>query len=258
MEFIWFSARGALPHARERSLPTGCADIVVPLLKDYLLRYDGVDGCTAHRCRGAIVQGPHDRFGVRGTESPSAVVGVHFKPAGAAVFFGGALPALHNRTELLEDLWGPVVRTLRERLQGAGSPQQALAVMEDFLLRRLARAAAPDPLATFALAAFQRDPSTARVGPVQRASGATPAQFIRRFEQSVGMTPKRYARVLRFGQLLPTLVRCGPRDWAQLAAGGGYSDQSHMIREFRQLAGMAPGAYRPVRPDQPTHVALPS
>ena len=83
-----------------------------------------------------------------------------------------------------------------------------------------------------------------------------PAQFIRRFEQAVGLTPKRFARVLRLGALLPQLVRCGPRDWAQIAAGAGYFDQSHLIRDFRQLAGMAPGAYAPVQADHPTHVAL--
>ena len=82
--------------------------------------------------------------------------------------------------------------------------------------------------------------------PVQRDSGCTPAQFIRRFEQAVGITPKCYARVLRFAVLLPSLVRCGPRDWAQIAAGAGYFDQSHLIREFRQLAGMPPGSYAPV------------
>lgn len=256
VDCLWYSARGALQHTRERSLPTGCADIVVPLLQDSLVRYDDELNPTARRLRGAIVQGAFDRFGVRGTEGPSAVVGVHFTPAGAAAFFGGALPALRNRTELLEDLWGPAARRLRERLQAAASPQQALFVLQDELLQRLLNAPRIDPLATAALAAFHADPTGARVEPVQRASGCTPAQFIRRFEQAVGLTPKRYARVLRFGALLPTLQRCGPRDWAQLAAGGGYADQSHLIREFRQLAGMTPGAYQPVQADQPTHVAL--
>jgi AraC-like DNA-binding protein len=256
VDCLWYSERGALPHSRERSLPTGCADIVVPLLQDHLIRYDGEQERHARRLRGAIVQGPFDHFGVRGTEGPSAVVGVHFTPGGAAAFFGAALPALRNRAELLEDLWGPAARALGERLQAAPSPQRALQLLHEHLMQRLADATPPDPLAAFAIAAFRRDPSCARVEPVQRASGCTPAQFIRRFEQAVGLTPKRYARVLRFGALLPSLVRHGPRDWAQLAAGGGYFDQSHLIREFRQLAGMAPGAYVPVQADQPTHVAL--
>jgi AraC-like DNA-binding protein len=256
VDSLWYSERGVLPHTRERCLPTGCADIVVPLLQDHLIRYDREQDLHARRLRGAIVQGPFDRFGVRGTEGPSAVVGVHFTPGGAAAFFGDVLPGLRNRTELLEDLWGTAACELRERLQAATSPQRALQLLHGHLLQRLRNAAPPDPLAAFAIEAFRRDPARARVEPVQRDSGCTPAQFIRRFEQAVGLTPKRYARVLRLGVLLPSLVRCGPRDWAQTAAGAGYFDQSHLIREFRQLAGMAPGSYAPVRVDQPTHVAL--
>jgi AraC-like DNA-binding protein len=256
VESLWYSERAALPHIRERSLPTGCVDIVVPLLQEHLIRYDSEHDTQARHLRGAIVQGAFDRFGVRGTEGASAVVGVHFTPGGAAAFFGGALPALRNRTELLEDLWGPSARELRERLQAAASPACTLQLLHEHLLQRLRGAAPIDPLAAFAIAAFRCDPAQARVEPVQRASGCTPAQFIRRFEQGVGLTPKRFARVLRFGLLLPQLVRCGPRDWAQIAADGGYFDQSHLIREFRQLAGMAPGAYVPVQADRATHVAL--
>jgi len=90
---------------------------------------------------------------------------------------------------------------------------------------------------------------------VQRASGCGPARFIARFEQAVGLTPKRYARVLRFHALIEGLARQAPEDWAQIAAEAGYADQSHLIHEFKRLAGMLPTAYRAVAPDQPTHVA---
>ena len=70
------------------------------------------------------------------------------------------------------------------------------------------------------------------------------------------MTPKRYARVLRFTALLPQLVRCGPRDWADIPAGSGYCDQSHLNREFRALAGMTPNAYAAARAESLSHVAL--
>lgn len=256
VDCLWYVERDALPHSRERCLPTGCADIVVPLLQDHLIRYASVDDTQARRLRGAIVQGPFDQWGVRGTGGPSAVVGVHFTPTGAAAFLGGALPALRNRTELLEDLWGASALELRERLQAAASPQRALQILHDQLLQRLGDAAPPDPVAAFAIAAFRSDPAFARVEPVQRASGCTPAQFTRRFEQAVGLTPKRFARVLRFGELLPQLVRSGPRDWAQVAAGAGYFDQSHLIREFRHLAGMTPGAYASARAGYLTHVPL--
>ena len=256
VESLWYSERGALPHTRERSLPTGGAHIVIPLLQDHLIRYESVNDLRARRLRGPIVQGPSDRFGVRGTEGPSAVMGVQFKPGGAAAFFGGALPHLRNRTELLEDLWGPSAQALHEQLKAARSPRRALMHLQVHLLHRLQKAPPPDPMAIRAIEAFGQAPALARVLPVQHAAGCLPAQFIRRFEAAVGLTPKRYARVLRFGVLLPTLVRCGPRDWADVAVGAGYFDQSHLIREFHQMAGMPPGQYVPVHADMPTHVAL--
>lgn len=256
VDCIWYSERAALPHRRERGLPTGRADIVIPLLQDEILRYADVDAPAVQRLRGGIVQGPHDRYSVRGVEGPSAVLGVHFRPGGAAALFGGALMALRNRTVLLDELWGASARTLRERLQEAATAADKLRLMEAQLCRRLHDTPPPDAMVFAALAALRRDPSQAQVEPLQRASGCTPAQFIRRFEQAVGLTPKRYARVLRFNALLPSLVRQGPRDWAQVAVAGGYFDQSHLIHEFRRIAGMTPGAYMPVQPDQPTHVAL--
>ncbi len=256
VESLWYSERGALPHTRERSLPTGCAHIVVPLLQEHLIRYEGVNDMGARRLRGPIVQGPSDRFGVRGVEGPSAVIGVQFRPGGAAAFFGGALRHLRNRTERLADLWGPVANELHDQLKAADSPQRALLLLQELLTRRLQVGAQPDPLASSAITDFGRDPAFARVLPVQQAAACTPAQFIRRFEDAVGLTPKRYARVLRFGALLPALSRCGPRDWADIAVGAGYFDQSHLIREFHQMAGMPPGQYVPVHTDMPTHVAL--
>ena len=256
VDCLWLNERGPLPHTRERGLPTGCADIVIPLLQDHVLRYDSETDAAARRFAGAIVQGPHDRFSLRGTEGPSLVVGVHFRPGGAAALFGGALAELRNRTVLLEDLWGRSARDLRHSLQEASSPAARLRRLQAHLMQRLRGADVPDPMVVSVLAAWRRDPAQARVEPMQRGSGCTPAQFIRRFEQAVGLTPKRCARVLRFNAMLPTLVRQGPRDWAEVALAGGYFDQSHLIHEFRRLAGLTPTAYKPVQPDQPTHVAL--
>lgn len=253
---IWFSAHEGSPHPRERMLPTGCVDIVVPLLQRDVLRYEREDDTDVRRLPGAVVQGPHDRFCVRGTEGPSRAVGVHFRAGGAAALFGGALPALCNRTELLEDLWGRSVRRLHGELLQAPTPAATLQVMERHLLRRLRDASPVDAGVAAALDAFAREPSRSLVEPVQRASGCTPAQFIRRFQQTVGLTPKRYARVLRFDALLSTLVRTSERDWAQIAPAAGYFDQSHLIREFRRIAGVTPAAWVPLHIEQPRHVPI--
>ena len=256
VDLIWFASRGPAAHSRERSLPTGRVDIVIPLLQQSIVRYERVESTDATHLHGAVVSGAHDHFSVRGMGGASSVMGVHFKPAGAAAFFGGVHGELRNRTVLLEALWGPMARQLRERLQAASSVSIKMRILEDALLLRLMNAASPDSMVTWALRALHRDPTAARIDAIQRASDCTAPRFIRRFDAAVGLTPKRYARVLRFNSLLPRIVRVGPRDWAELAVEGGFYDQAHLIHEFRRLAGVTPAAYLPVRPDQPTHVPV--
>jgi AraC-like DNA-binding protein len=69
----------------------------------------------------------------------------------------------------------------------------------------------------------------------------------------VGLTPGRYYRVRRFARILFAVARNGPRHLADLAAAAGYSDQSHLIREFREHAGMTPTQYRPADTKSPHH-----
>jgi methylphosphotriester-DNA--protein-cysteine methyltransferase len=257
VDSLWLAERGALGHTRERSLPTGCADIVIPLLQDSIVRHDGADDSRPLNFRGGVVQGAHDRFGVRGMGGPSAVIGVHFKPGGAAAFFAGALPSLRNRTVLLDELWGAAARTLRARLQATPSPAGRLRLLEAALVARLDGAWRGDPMARQALHALHEQPATASIEAVRRSCGAAPAQFIRRFEAAVGLTPKRYARVLRFNRALAAIVQGTPHDWATFAVDAGYFDQSHLIHEFKRLSGSTPTAYRPLSAEQPTHVPLP-
>jgi AraC-like DNA-binding protein len=257
IEQLWASERGALPHRREYNLPTGRVDIVIPLREGQSIhRYaDSADLHGTHFA-GAVVHGAHDRACQRCTGEASSVVGVHFKPGGAAAFFGGALPHLRNRSVLLADVWGPSVQALRDDLMEAATPHARLLRLEAYLLARLSLARPDDQLATHAVQAMGQDPTAATIAPLQRASGLGPTRFIARFEQQVGLTPKRYSRVLRFHALLSRIALAPPRDWAQTAVEAGYADQSHLIQDFKQLAGMTPTAYVPLQPDQPTHMAL--
>lgn len=258
VEAIWWASRPALPHRRELSLPTGRADIVIPMLQDSVVRFASVESREARHLRGAVVSDVHDRHAVRGMGGASQVMGVHFRPGGAAAIFGGALCELRNRTELLEALWGAAARDLHERLLSTQALPRKFEIVEAALWSRLRAAPPADPMVAFALRRFDQEPATTRIDALQEASNCSPQQFIRCFTAHVGLTPKRYARVLRFNALLPLINRseAGRRDWAELAALGGYFDQSHLIHEFKRLAGMTPTAYAPLHASQPTHVPI--
>ena len=76
-----------------------------------------------------------------------------------------------------------------------------------------------------------------------RHSGLSLKRLIRVFAAEVGLTPKLYLRIARFERLLADVYDRPSVDWSGLAATHGYFDQSHLIRDFRDFAGMTPTAY---------------
>jgi hypothetical protein len=257
VDTLWAAERGAMPHAREANLPTGRLDIVIPLREGQAIhRYDGTDDLQGQHFHGGVLHGAHDQATQRDTHEASSVVGVHFKPAGAAAFFGGVLPELRNRTVPLDTLWGPAARALREELQDTPTLHGRLLRLEAFLMARMTWATPRDTMVSNVLAAMSADPSANLIEPLQRASGLGPARFIARFDRQVGLTPKRFARVLRFQALLSRVATAPPDDWALAAVEAGYADQSHLIHEFKRLGGMTPTAYAPLDVSQPTHVVV--
>ena len=74
-------------------------------------------------------------------------------------------------------------------------------------------------------------------------AGVSRQYLTRVFREDVGVSPKLYCRLSRFQAALK-LARKGEQvNWADLAIGAGYTDQSHMIAEFREFSGMTPGTF---------------
>jgi len=81
------------------------------------------------------------------------------------------------------------------------------------------------------------------LGDIYGALGVRERQVERLFDLFVGLTPRQTLRVLR-QSLVTRSLRVGSDGLAELAADLGYSDQPHLTREYRALAGLTPGRYR--------------
>ena len=255
VETVWTSARGAgLPHAREWGLPTGRADLVIPLDGQRLWRYAGAADRIGRGFAGGVLQGAQQVAALRDTSRASVVVGVHFRPTGLAAFWAEPAHAFAGLTIALDELWPGFADRLREpSAAGAASdaPEARLGRLEQALLQRLRADAAADALADWAVPQLA---AGAAVGAVQRASGLAPATFIARYRAACGLAPKRHAGLMRFQALLRDAGPAAP-SWAALAADAGYADQAHMTRQFARWAGMTPGQYRRDATAFATHVA---
>lgn len=243
IETLWTNQRPAgLPHAREWGLPTGCADLVIPLDGQRLWRFQTAGDVPGRSFTGGVLQGAQERAALRDTSRASLVVGVHFRPAGLAAFWRQPAEEFAGLTLSLNDFWPGFADGLREQIDSCGErddPERRLRHLERALLRRLRRDAEPHPMLAWATRQLA---GGAAVGAVQRASGLAPATFIARYRAACGLAPKRHAALMRFQALLRAAPSQAP--WVALAIDAGYADQAHMTRAFAQLAGMTPGSYR--------------
>lgn len=256
IECLWHVEREAKPHARERTLPAGRVDLVIHLASEHITRYADVHDPRGQHLPAMLASGAGTRYFVIDTSRPSLAVGAHFRAGAAAALLGLPAGELVERHAALEDLWGWQARRLRERLLAAASPQQRLDCLEAALRERLDPLALPDAAVRQALHRLHATHGDTRIAALHEASGLAASRFIARFSAAVGLTPKRYARVLRFRHVLQQAAGGRSEGWAELAAAGGYHDQAHLVHEFRALSGLNPSQYRPAAPDQPSHVAV--
>ncbi|SIN90855.1 AraC-type DNA-binding protein [Chitinophaga niabensis] len=72
--------------------------------------------------------------------------------------------------------------------------------------------------------------------------GISERHLERLFKRYVGLSPKFYARIIRFNHIFHLNQERNP-DWTHLAFNAGYYDQSHFIRNFKAFTGEDPSGY---------------
>ncbi|MFD9976364.1 helix-turn-helix domain-containing protein [Streptomyces sp. NPDC059017] len=166
----------------------------------------------------------------------AACTGVRFPPGAAPAFFGVAAHELRDLRVDLTDVWpARQVHPLADRVTDAPDRPAAL---EAVALRHAADSPSPDPLLR---AVAEGLDAGATVAATAAAVGLGARQLHRRSLDAFGYGPKTLARVLRLQRAL-ALVRHGV-SYAEAAVVAGCSDQAHLAREMRALAGLTLGRY---------------
>jgi AraC-like DNA-binding protein len=185
----------------------------------------------------SFLVGMHAPATITEHDGVSRGVQVDLTPLAARMLLGMPMHELAGRVMPFED-------ELAERLAEAGGWEQRFAILDAVLGRRLLAAAAPPPDVARAWSRLEETRGRIAVGALAAELGCSRRHLAARFRDHVGVPPKAAARVLRFHHAIERLRDGGDR-WADVALDCGYYDQPHLNREFRELAGVPPGALFP-------------
>ncbi len=236
---IWYF-EGTLGSARERVFPDGTLELIAQLDEPHKpgtgqLRSAFPPFCvTGVRTTAEVIEAPPNRC---------RVLGVRLTPRGAFAVLRAPLAELTALTLDLGSVVGPAAAELETRLREARDGATAVAVAAGWAARRLARGPVADPTVQSALRAIAADGGSQSIAALRAWEGRSRARFAAAFRDQVGVSPKRFARIVRFDRALRAVAQTRA-PLGEIALSAGYYDQAHFTTEFREHAGLTPRAYR--------------
>jgi AraC-like DNA-binding protein len=175
---------------------------------------------------------------IRGPWTPAIVV--HLHPLGAYKLLGPAISEIDAPLVGLEHIVGADTRRLSDQVRSARTWEERGRVVDQFLLERATHGPQPSPEVTRAWQLLMRSGGQTTISGIADEVGWSHKHLITKFKQQIGLTPRLAARLLRLSMVWRHLG--DDQSWARIAAGSGYADQPHLIREFRRFTGTTPGA----------------
>ncbi|SOD67360.1 Helix-turn-helix domain-containing protein [Streptomyces zhaozhouensis] len=228
--------------------PPGRVLTTVISLSDPLEMAAGVDDGSPVTRFGSVAGGLMSRSVAIHHDGSQQGVQVSLTPLGARAVYGVPAAALAHQLVPLDALLGALGVELVDRLRAAPTWAARFAALDDALLRAVGRGAdrvppvRPEVAETWRRLVAAR--GRARVGAVAAELGWSRRHLTARFHGEVGLSPKTFARVLRFEHAHELATARDPLPWAEVATVAGYADQAHLVRDWGELTGRSPTAWR--------------
>jgi AraC-like DNA-binding protein len=204
-----------------------------------VLRQCGTASLGKQSLPNALVSGLQERTRLVEHAAHSSLAIVRFTEVGAAAILRERVDLLYNQTIALDHL---LPRQEIERVQNmladtSDARRQVLSV-EDFLTRQIRAEHAISPQVELAARAIRSSEGRSSIAAIARRAAMSLSALERHFRAAVGTTPKRLSRLARL-QHVCRLWDAG-KNFTEIAFEAGYSDQPHLVHDFRLFTGRSP------------------
>ena len=201
---------------------------------------------SIHESPKVVLVGPHSERREDVTQTGTVrTFNVSFTPIGFRTLFGIPASSIANGAFEANLVVGVKTESLAASLADA-SVAQWRGIAERFLQDLIPRHICENEQILVAKIAreLQAQNGAIQIAKVAQRFNRTSRQIERLFNENIGLSPKTFSRIARFNHALRRFDERGNLEQSSIALETGYSDQSHMIREFRALTGETPANFR--------------
>ena len=176
-------------------------------------------------------------------DPPIEQIGIVFRPTALHRLYGLNMYEFTNGRLQLEDVLPHQFKFLADELTTVASDDMRIGLIEKTLLKHVREAGDNYDGVDHAANVIIDRIGDCTISDLIGESFMSRRKFERHFFRRVGLSPKYFARIRRYGYLCSRMA--GKRDvkWTDLLYGAGYYDQSHFIKDFKEFSGMVPEKY---------------
>lgn len=223
---------------RQRIVPDGCIEMAF-VLGDDIKRYTSTDEFILQP-RAMVIGQTIEPFYIEPTGYVNTFA-VRFYPYGFANFVTTPLKDLANKETPIQLLFGEKsANELEQKIGKAIDSSQRIAIIEDFLLRKLNAKTTIDKIVKTTIDALLATNGSAPINHILKTDLSKRRQLERKFSKQIGISPKQLAKVIRLQSALKMLLNKSTENLSKIAYQNEYYDQAHFIKDFKEFTGTSP------------------
>lgn len=170
-------------------------------------------------------------------------IGIVFRPTGIHKLFGLPMYEItHSRFDV-QDVFGELFGDLEEQLHEMSEEASQIALINRFLMHQAGQISMKQDGIDYAANLLLNKMGNVQIKCILDQIYMSRRKFERHFLKQVGVSPKFYGRIRRYGHVCSLMAGQRKVEWGRILHQVGYYDQSHFIRDFHDFAGMSPSAY---------------
>ncbi len=170
----------------------------------------------------------------------SGIMAARFLPDGYVPFLTVELSKMENRAVPIKDLFGDEGSRLEHSVLSASTNEERIKIIEQFLISKLSTSKAVDSISKSSVEVLLNLKGQVSVDELSNQLGISKRQLERKFSSAIGLSPKQLSKMIRLQATLKRLEQKRFTSLTALAYDGGYFDQSHFIKDFKEFTGMSP------------------
>ncbi len=168
-----------------------------------------------------------------------AHTGVSLYPHAVPYLFGLDACELTNQLPNMLHFCSP---DLLDQIQEARCHAERIGIITQFLINRVQQKCQEDPFVKYCIFSPQNH-KVWNLNDLIQKSALSERQIERRFQKSIGVSPKTFLRIARFEKALQLMQHSDFDHLSHVAFDLNYADQSHFTRDFKAFSGLTPRAY---------------